>query len=140
MGEQHLDLSVIIPLYNEEGNIPALFARLSEVLEKSGYTWELIFVDDGSRDGSLNLLQKFKEGFAGAGQIQIVQLSRNFGQHPATVAGFSLARGRVLLALDADLQIDAVNGADPALSYREDLGQVAGLNQNIIHDEGPQRC
>ncbi len=101
-----MDLSVIIPVYNEEENIPLLYRRLKKVLSGAAYSWELIFVDDGSLDGSLRVLREIKNGSDNPLQLRVVQLSRNFGQHPALVAGFSVARGKVLVTIDADLQID----------------------------------
>jgi glycosyltransferase involved in cell wall biosynthesis len=101
-----MDLSVIIPVYNEEESIPALYRRLKDVLAETGYSCELIFVDDGSDDKSLQVLRKIKEESASNPRIRIVQLSRNFGQHPALIAGFSVASGRALATMDADLQID----------------------------------
>jgi len=101
-----MDLSVIIPVYNEEENIPLLYGRLKEVLSGAAYSWELIFVDDGSLDGSLRVLREIKIGSDNPSQLRMVQLSRNFGQHPALVAGFSVAKGKVLVTIDADLQID----------------------------------
>jgi len=101
-----MDLSVIIPVYNEEANVPFLYRRLKEVLSGTAYSWELIFVDDGSTDGSLRVLREIKEESDNPLRLRIVQLSRNFGQHPALIAGFSAARGKVLITIDADLQID----------------------------------
>jgi len=101
-----MDLSVIIPVYNEEESIPPLYRKLKETLSKSAYAYEVIFVDDGSRDQTLSVLKKLREGSANNPPLRIVQLSRNFGQHPALIAGFSVARGRTLVTIDADLQID----------------------------------
>jgi glycosyltransferase involved in cell wall biosynthesis len=104
-----VDLSVIVPVYNEEKNIPALHRELKEALSKAGYSWELIFVDDGSRDNSLKALRALKEESHSDPPIKIVQLSHNFGQHPAIIAGFSVANGDTLVAIDADLQTDPVH-------------------------------
>lgn len=101
-----MDLSVIIPVYNEEESIPPLYRKLKEALGKSAYAYEVIFVDDGSRDQTLRVLKKIREGSANNPPLRIVQLSRNFGQHPALIAGFSVAKGRTLVTIDADLQID----------------------------------
>lgn len=101
-----MDLSIIVPVYNEEEGIPALYARLKETLDGSPYEWEVIFVDDGSRDQSLRVLTEIKKGSADNPPVRIVQLTRNFGQHPALIAGFSVARGKTLVTIDADLQID----------------------------------
>ena len=101
-----MDLSVIIPVYNEEESIPSLYRKLKEALGKSAYAYEVIFVDDGSRDQTLSVLKKIRKESANNPPLRIVQLTRNFGQHPALVAGFSVAKGRTLVTIDADLQID----------------------------------
>ena len=101
-----MDLSVIIPVYNEEESIPPLYRKLKEVLGNSAYAYELIFVDDGSRDQTLRVLKKIREVSADTPPLRIVQLTRNFGQHPALIAGFSVAKGRTLVTIDSDLQID----------------------------------
>ena len=102
-----IDLSIIIPVFNEEESIPGLYRRLKQVL--TDYSFELVFVDDGSEDKTLEVLKRIKEKAAGDPVIRIVQLTRNFGQHPALAAGFSVAGGRILVTIDADLQIDPVH-------------------------------
>lgn len=101
-----VDLSVIIPVYNEAENLSRLYVRLKEVLAETRYACELIFVDDGSLDNSLEVLRGIKDESANGPAMRIVQLSRNFGQDPALIAGFSAAKGRTLVTIDADLQID----------------------------------
>lgn len=103
-----MDLSIIIPVFNEEESIPNLYRRLKQVLTETGYAFELIFVDDGSEDKTLEVLKRIKEE-TGYPAIRIVQLTRNFGQHPALAAGFSVAGGNILATIDADLQIDPVH-------------------------------
>jgi undecaprenyl-phosphate 4-deoxy-4-formamido-L-arabinose transferase len=95
-------LSVVIPVFNEEESLPRLLPRLLPVLDGLARTYEVLFVDDGSRDGSLDILK----GFAAAhpGKVRVLELARNFGQHPAILAAFQEARGDVVLTLDADLQ------------------------------------
>lgn len=95
-------LSVIIPIYNEEANIPALFPRVMPVLEGLERPYELIFVDDGSRDRSMELLRQ--NAARHPGKIKIVELARNFGQHPAILAAFRNVSGDAVITLDADLQ------------------------------------
>ncbi len=95
-------LSVVIPVYNEEAGLAALFARLYPALDALGEPYELILVDDGSRDGSARLL---REQFERRPEVtRIVFLAGNFGQHMAILAGFERARGEVVVTLDADLQ------------------------------------
>lgn len=93
-------ISVVVPVYNEEQNLPPLMERLEQVLRAMRRPYEIIFVDDGSRDRSLEILSEFarREG------VRVVELTRNYGQHPAIFAGFSVARGDILVTIDADLQ------------------------------------
>ena len=94
------DLSVVVPVYDEERNLRPLMERLGRALGATGRTHEIIFVDDGSRDGSLEVLAELS---AERG-VRVVELTRNHGQHPAVMAGFSVARGAIVVTLDADLQ------------------------------------
>jgi undecaprenyl-phosphate 4-deoxy-4-formamido-L-arabinose transferase len=94
-------LSVVVPLYNEEENVEALVARLLPALRGIGVPFELLFVDDGSRDRTL---AKVAKAVNGDPSVRVVPLARNFGQHAAVCAGFSLSRGDFVVTLDADLQ------------------------------------
>lgn len=94
-------LSVIIPVYNEAEVLPALFGSLRPTLERTGEEYEIIFVDDGSRDGSLEFLR----GLAAADpRIKILAFSRNFGHQVAISAGIDFASGDAVVVMDADLQ------------------------------------
>jgi undecaprenyl-phosphate 4-deoxy-4-formamido-L-arabinose transferase len=96
------DLSLVIPVYNEEEVLAALFARLYPALDALGRSYEIIFVDDGSRDRSVALL---REQFERRPEVtRVVLFTANFGQHRAILAGFAHARGQYLITLDADLQ------------------------------------
>lgn len=98
-----LDLSVVIPLYNEEENISPLYSRLKTSLSKLKKTYEIIFVDDGSSDRSLERLRATKKNDS---HVRIISFRGNFGQSAAISAGFSNARGNILIVMDADLQND----------------------------------
>ena len=98
-----LDLSVVIPVYNEEENLPPLWAELREVLQTLGLSFEVVFVDDGSRDRSAELIRSFREQDA---RVRLVRLKANAGETAATDAGFKAARGRWVVTMDADLQND----------------------------------
>lgn len=95
------ELSVVVPLYNEEANVAELGERLLGVLRALDGTWELVLVDDGSRDATLERLRVLQRADE---RVRIVALARNAGQHAAVLAGFSVARGEFVVTLDADLQ------------------------------------
>ncbi|MEM7045472.1 MAG: glycosyltransferase family 2 protein [Pseudomonadota bacterium] len=98
-----VELSVIIPAYNEEESLDFLYARLIESLDPLGVTYEIILVDDGSADRTFEQLANIA---AADPRIRVIKLRRNYGQTPAMVAGIDHARGRVLVTMDADLQND----------------------------------
>jgi undecaprenyl-phosphate 4-deoxy-4-formamido-L-arabinose transferase len=95
-------LSVVIPVFNEAAGLPALFTRLYAALDALQRSYECIFVDDGSVDGSVALLREMFQ--RRPGQTRLVILRGNFGQHAAILAGFERARGDFVVTLDADLQ------------------------------------
>ncbi len=97
-------LSVVIPIYNEEANIPALWERLSRVLEEHftpGRDWEVVFTDDGSKDKSLFMLLEIASREP---RVKVVEFNRNYGQHAAIFGAFAEVEGQVVVTLDADLQ------------------------------------
>ncbi len=96
------DVSVVIPVYNEEAGLPALFERLYAALDQLGRSFEVVFVDDGSLDRSGAMLREQYQRRPDC--TQVVLFNGNFGQHLAIMAGFEHARGRVIVTLDADLQ------------------------------------
>lgn len=98
-----MDVSVVIPVYNEEGNLPDLYQRLVEALEALSLEWEVIFSDDGSRDRSLEILEDLA---ATDPRVKVIAFRRNFGQTAAMAAGFKFATGDVVVPMDADLQND----------------------------------
>ncbi len=98
-----LDLSVVIPVYNEEENLPLLWPELRGVLETMGLSFEVVFVDDGSGDRSAEIIRGLRETDR---RIRLVRLKANAGESAATDAGFKGARGRRVVTMDADLQND----------------------------------
>jgi len=96
------EITVVIPVYNEEASLAALYARLYTALDALGRSYEVIFVNDGSRDRSAAMLREQFERRADV--TRVILFSANFGQHRAILAGFAYARGRYLITLDADLQ------------------------------------
>ncbi len=95
--------SVVVPFHNEEANVTALYDRLKSVMEQVGETFELVFVDDGSRDRTYRLLEEIA---AVDSRVLIIKLRRNFGQTSALAAGFDHTQGEFVLAMDGDLQHD----------------------------------
>lgn len=95
-------VSVVIPVYNEEATLAALFARLYPALDALGRSYEVIFINDGSRDKSAAILSDQYQQRPDV--TRVVLLNGNFGQHPAILAGFAQARGECIMTLDADLQ------------------------------------
>lgn len=97
-------ISVIVPVFNEAENLPLLLPELTAALEPFDY--EVIFVDDGSSDGSAAVIKTAREGNR---RIRLVQFSDNFGQHAALIAGYQVARGGIIVTMDADMQNDPAN-------------------------------
>jgi glycosyltransferase involved in cell wall biosynthesis len=101
--DRRTELSVVVPVLDEVESLPTLYRELTEVLEPLGRSYELVFVDDGSRDGSFPALEKLHRS---DDRVRVLQLRRNFGKAAALAAGFREARGQVIVTLDADLQDD----------------------------------
>ena len=97
------DLSVIVPLYNEEENIDPLFSAITEALSETGLDYEVLFVDDGSGDSTFERAAQIARD---NGRLRVVRLRRNYGQTAAMAAGIEAARGAVLITMDGDLQND----------------------------------
>lgn len=95
------ELSIVIPLYNEAKSLEALHSRLSTTLASLGRGYEVIYVDDGSTDGTGALLRRLQ---AEDSNTKVIVFNRNYGQHAAVAAGFELAKGEVIVTLDGDLQ------------------------------------
>ncbi|MGV8996771.1 MAG: glycosyltransferase [Parvibaculaceae bacterium] len=122
------EISIVIPVYNEQANLPLLFQRLTAVVDQMGRATEIIFTDDGSKDNSLALLKSFV--VQRPDLIRVIEFDRNYGQHMAVMAGFETARGTFIVTLDADLQnppeeipkliAEMDKGHDVVGSYRRD--------------------
>src|SRR5712664_1884305 len=101
--ESSVRYSIVVPFYNEQENIPPLYMKLTEVMDSIGESYELIFIDDGSRDNSFKVLSDIYEHDR---RVNLVRLRRNFGQTAGLKAGFDFARGAVIISMDGDLQHD----------------------------------
>lgn len=104
MGDmKNIAISIVIPLFNEEENVEEAYLRVKEALSALKRDYEIIFVDDGSRDGTLSILK----GISSADKcVRVISFRRNFGQTAAMSAGFDYARGRIVIPMDGDLQND----------------------------------
>lgn len=156
--KEDIDVSVVIPLFNEEESLEPLYLQLVAVLDKLDHSYEIVFVDDGSRDHSFQVLKQIHERDP---HVRVIRFRRNFGQSAAFAAGFDFARGEVIITMDADLQndpndiphlLDKINEGFDVVSgwrvHRQDkfvtrripskianalIGQVTGVH---LHDYG----
>lgn len=99
--ENKKEISIIVPVYNEEKNVKELFAKLSDVLERLRKDYEIIFIDDGSTDNTFDILRELNNQ-----RLKVIRFRRNFGKSAALSAGFECAQGDLLITLDGDLQDD----------------------------------
>ncbi|MCK4451289.1 MAG: glycosyltransferase family 2 protein, partial [Anaerolineae bacterium] len=123
-----LDLSIVLPVYNEAGSLPGLIPELTAVLDQLGRSYEIVAVDDGSSDDSVAVLRRLQEQES---HLRIVQFRRNFGQTAAFAAGFDYARGAIIITIDADGQNDP-SDIPRLLEVMEegDYDLVSGWRQN----------
>ena len=96
-----MDISVIIPLYNEEESLPELYSWIARVMKDNGYSYEVIFVNDGSTDNSWKVIEELSRK---ADEVKGIKFRRNYGKSPALYCGFKEAKGNVVITMDADLQ------------------------------------
>ena len=126
---QHPDLSIVVPLYNEEQTAAECYREIVAAMAESGSDCEIIFVDDGSTDGTLPAL---KSAIEGDERAEVVELRRNFGQAAALEAGFDRARGDVVVPMDGDLQNDPqdIQALLAKLDERQGFDVVSGWRKN----------
>ncbi len=96
-----MDISVVVPLFNEEESLPELYAWIERVMQENGFTFEVIFVNDGSTDRSWEVIEQLK---ARSPHVKGIKFRRNYGKSPALYCGFEEAQGEVVITMDADLQ------------------------------------
>ncbi len=130
-------ISLTVPIFNEEGAIESLFEKVQAVMDREGRPWEIIFVNDGSHDGSPEILDRLAETHAA---VKVVHLRRNFGQTAAMMAGFDFASGDVIIPMDGDGQNDPndiprmlatlESGYDVCSGWRKDR-QDSAIQRNI---------
>ncbi len=122
-----MKISVVVPIYNEKDNVAILHKKIKDVMVKNSYDYEIIFVDDGSSDGTFEVMQQLAKGDK---NLKIIRFRRNFGQTAAMAAGFDYAKGDVIVSLDGDLQNDPED--IPALLQKIEEGYdvVSGWRKN----------
>jgi len=120
-------ISVVIPVYNEEENIPILYKELKEVLESLPYDYEVIFVNDGSRDRTGEVLEEIARK---DGKVKVVEFARNYGQTSAMMAGMDIASGDVIITMDGDLQNDPKDIPRLLEKIKEGYDVVSGWRKN----------
>lgn len=123
----HVYLSVVVPIYNEVENLRPLCQQIGDVLATTDWTYEVIMVDDGSSDGSADLLAELHQTYA---WLTVVLLRRNFGQTAALAAGFAQANGDVIVSLDGDLQNDPADIPKLVAKLNEGYDLVNGWRVN----------
>ena len=101
--ETPLSYSVVVPLYNEQENVPQLYVKIIDVMDAVGEPYEIVFIDDGSKDGTFRQLSEIARDDE---RVAVVRLRRNFGQTAALKAGFDHSRGEIIISMDGDLQHD----------------------------------
>lgn len=99
--ELKYDISVVVPLYNEEESLPELHDWIKRVMDENGFSYEVVFVDDGSKDSSWSVVEKLSESNP---MVKGIKFQRNYGKSAALQKGFELVAGRVVITMDADLQ------------------------------------
>src|SRR6476660_3620174 len=121
------EVSIFLPVFNEEPNLRPLHAKLDEALKALGRSAEIVYVDDGSTDGSLQILSEIAEMDS---RVRVVALRRNYGQTAAMAAGIDAARGKVLIPMDADLQNDPADICRLLDKLNEGYDVVSGWRKN----------
>ena len=132
-------LSIVIPVYNEEESLEELHRQIDAVGKEHGYDLDFVFVDDGSKDGSWNVLKKIAESDP---RVRAIRFRRNFGKAAALNAGFAAAKGELIMTLDADLQDDPTEIPRFLEKMEQDLDVVSGykkVRHDPWHKVGPSR-
>ncbi|MCS7149113.1 MAG: glycosyltransferase family 2 protein, partial [Geminocystis sp.] len=126
-----MDLSIVVPIYNEEDNIPILIQSIEESLKDTGYEYEIVCVDDGSQDCSLKILKNLAMVNP---RLRVVALRRNYGQTAAMAAGFENSRGQFIVTLDGDLQNDPADIPLLLAKLQEGYDLVSGWRRHRRDD------
>ena len=122
-----MDLSIVIPLYNEAESLPELYAWIEQVMLEKGFSFEVIFVDDGSTDGSWEVVRSLADAHPG---VHGISFRRNYGKSAALYEGFAAAEGEIVVTMDADLQDSPEEIPDMVRMIREEgYDLVSGWKQ-----------
>jgi len=123
-----MDISVVVPLYNEEESIPELYAWIARVMKANNFTYEIIFVNDGSTDHSWDIIEDLANKDS---NVHGIKFRRNYGKSPALFCGFDMAKGNVVITMDADLQDSPDEIPELYRMIKEDgYDLVSGYKQN----------
>ena len=122
MARQTIEVSIVVPLLNEQDNIATLYHQITQALTDK-YSYEIIFIDDGSDDNSFNILSELHKADA---RLRVIRFRKNFGQTAALSAGFTHARGKIIVAIDADLQNDPADIPEMITKLNEGFDVVSG--------------
>ena len=133
-----MDISVVVPLYNEEESLPELFAWIERVMNANGFSYEVIFVNDGSTDRSWQVIEQLQA--QAPDKVRGIKFRRNYGKSPALFCGFEQAQGDVVITMDADLQddIDAIDAMLTAFQNGNDI--VYGVRASRKQDSAFKRA
>jgi dolichol-phosphate mannosyltransferase len=127
-----MDISVVIPIHNEEENIPLIYGAVKSVMDRSEKFYQLIFIDDGSLDGSLNILKRMAQADR---SVEVICFAGRYGKAAALDAGFKQASGEVILTIDADLQYDPQD-LERILNELENVNIDAVLGKRVERNSG----
>ncbi len=125
--EKTIEYSVTVPLMNEEENVELLYNRIIEAMDSMGEAYEIIFIDDGSKDQTFEIMRKLQERDK---NLKVIKFRRNFGQSAAMGAGFEYASGEIVIAMDGDLQNDPKDIPKLVSKLNEGYDIVSGWRQN----------
>ena len=127
MKQEELDLSIVVPIYNEEENVALLHEAITDVVKNLDLTYELILVDDGSTDRTMEIMRGIQKGDP---NLKVIKFRGNFGQSAAMAAGFEAARGKTVVAMDGDLQNDPRDIPNLLKKLDEGYDVVSGWRKN----------
>src|SRR6185369_17432396 len=125
--EKDVNFSIVVPIYNEQDNIDALYTTITSALDGNDTNYEIIMVDDGSTDGSFHVLQRIASQDK---RLKVIRLRRNFGQTAAMSAGFDAAAGDIIIPMDGDLQNDPADIPSLLEKLNEGYDVVSGWRRD----------